>query len=89
MTQPTENPKDPKPAETESTPTVYHIEGLQKLTAHPRAKFVLVIVGLVVLLISLRACVGSLIDKAVLDAIGSRKVAVQLIENPYFLRHLW
>jgi hypothetical protein len=85
MTQPTENPK---PAETESIPTVYHMGNLQRLTAHPMAKLVLAIVGLVVLLIALWALVESLVDEAVLDATDSRKIAVQLIENPYFLRHL-
>ena len=88
MIQPTENSKDPKPAETESTPTVYHMGGLQWLADHPWTKFVLAIVGFVVLLIGLRTWVESLIEKAVLDATGSRKIAVQLIENPYFLRHL-
>ena len=88
MTRPTENSKDPKPAETESTPTVYHMGGLQWLADHPWIKFVLAIVGLVVLLIGHRTWVESLIEKAVLDATGSRKIAVQLIENPYFLRDL-
>ena len=88
MTQPTENPKEPKPAVTETTPTVYHREVLQWLADHPRAKFVLAIMGLVVLLTGLWGLGESLIEKAVIDAAGSREVATQLIENPYFLRRL-
>ena len=88
MTQPTENPKEPKPGVTETTPTVYHREGLQRLADHPWVKFVLAIMGLVVLLTGLWKLGESLIEKAVLDAAGSKEIAVQLIENPYFLRRL-
>jgi hypothetical protein len=88
MTQQTEYPKEFKPAVTETTPTIFSRKGLQSLAHHPRVKFVLAIVGLIVLLAGLWNWVESLIEKAVLDAAGSKEVAAQLIENPYFLRHL-
>ena len=82
MTQQTEYPKKFKPAVTETTPPIFSREGLQSLAHHPRVKFVLVIVGLIVLLTVLWNWVESLIEKAVLDAAGSKEVAAQLMENP-------
>lgn len=88
MTQPTKDPEYTHPAEDESSPTNYPVGGLQKLNNYPGVKLVLAIVGLLILLTGLRACVVSLIDDAVLEATSSRKVAVQMLENPYFQRHL-
>ena len=88
MTRETENPNEPKPAVTETTPAIGQRGRLQILADHPWIKFVLAIVGLAMLLIVVWNWVESFIEKAVLDAAGSKEVAVQLIENPYFLRHL-
>ena len=88
MTQSTENPNEPKPAVTETMPTVYLRMGLQRLDDHPWVKFALAIAGFVVLLIVLWKQGESLIEKAVLDAAGSKEIAARLIENPYFLRQL-
>jgi len=88
MIQPTENPKEPKLAVTETTPIVYPRGGLQKLADHPWTKFVLAILGLVVLLTGLWKGAESLIKKAVIDAAGSKEVSAQLLKNPYFFRQL-
>jgi len=88
MTRETENPNEPKPAVTETTPAIGQRARLQILTDHPWIKLVLAIVGLAILLIVVRNWVESFIEKAVLDAVSSKEVAAQLIENPYFLRHL-
>ena len=88
MTRETENPNEPKPAVTETTPAIGQRGRLQILADHPWIKFVLAIVGLAMLLIVVWNWVESFIEKAVLDAAGSKEVAAQLIENPYFLRHL-
>jgi len=88
MTLETENPNEPKPAVTETTPAIGQRARLQILTDHPWIKLVLAIVGLAILLIVVRNWVESFIEKTVLDAVSSKEVAAQLIENPYFLRHL-
>ena len=88
MTWETENPNEPKQAVTETMPAIGQRGGLQILADHPWIKFVLAIVGLWILLIVVWNWVESFIEKAVLDVAGSKEVAAQLIENPYFLRHL-
>jgi hypothetical protein len=88
MTLETENPNEPKQAVTETMPAIGQRRGLQILADHPWIKFVLAIVGLWILLVVVWNWAESFIEKAVLDVAGSREVAAQLMENPYFLRHL-
>jgi hypothetical protein len=88
MTLETENPNEPKQAMTETTLAIGKRRGLEILTDHPWIKFVLAIVGLWILLVVVWNWAESFIEKAVLDVAGSREVAAQLMENPYFLRHL-
>jgi len=86
MTRETQNLNEPKQAVTETTPAIGQRGGLQILADHPWIKFVLAIAGLAILLIVVWNWVESFIEKAVLDAAGSKEVAAQLIQNPYFLR---
>lgn len=88
MTRETENPNELKPAVTETMLAIGQRWSIQILADHPWIKFVLAIAGLAMLLIVIWNWVESFIEKAVLDAAGSKEVAAQLIENPYFLRHL-
>jgi hypothetical protein len=88
MTLETENPKEPEEAEIESMLGMGKRKGLQILTDHPWIKFVLAIVGLWILLIVVWNWLELYIENAVHDVAGSREVATQLMENPFFLRHL-
>ena len=88
MTRETQNLNEPKQAVTETTPAIGQRGGLQILADHPWIKFVLAIAGLAILLIVVWNWLESFIEKAVLDAAGSKEVAAQLIQNPYFLRRL-
>ena len=84
----TQNPNEPKPTVTETTPAIGQRERLQVLVDRPWVKFVLAIAGLAILLIVVWNWLESFIEEAILDAAGSKEVAAQLIQNPYFLRRL-
>jgi hypothetical protein len=86
MTWETQNPNESKQTVTETTPAIDQRGRLQVLVDRPWVKFVLAIAGLAILLIVVWNWVESFIEKAVLDAAGSKEVAAQLIQNPYFLR---
>mgnify|MGYP001819110283 CR=1 FL=1 len=88
MIQPTENPKEPRPAENETPLIVELKEGLQELSDYPWARFLIILLGLVVLLAVLWKGAELFIKKVILDTVGSEEVSAQLIENQYFFRQL-